>query len=122
MNKRTTAEVKMANLLKRLKIKYIEQWNIDKYYYDFKLLDYKILIEVDGSIHRKYSRIKNRDSEKNTLAINNNMSIIRIRNSELCNISDDEFKQMIDYCSDSTPKLINTQLVFNKNFIYKTAL
>ncbi len=60
---RTWIEKSMGNLLDLLGIEYIEQFHIDKYWVDFALPEYKIVIETDGEYwHQDKEKEKKRDS------------------------------------------------------------
>lgn len=73
----------VANVLRQLGIKFVRQFKIDKYRYDFKF-DYnleKYIIEADGGIghgHRIIDKNKDNDLIKNKLAASNGFNLIRI--------------------------------------------
>lgn len=83
-------ENKIRNFLEKENIKYIREYAIPghRYRYDFYLPELNILIEYDGQLH--YVAVKNfgglehllltqkRDKEKNILAKNNSIPLIRI--------------------------------------------
>jgi very-short-patch-repair endonuclease len=72
-----------ANVLKQLSVKFIRQYRIDKYRYDFCLVynSKKYLIETDGGLghgHRIICKNKDNDKIKDSLAVDNGFVLIRI--------------------------------------------
>ena len=63
-------------LLTDLDIKFQREYNLDKYYFDFYLPDYAILIEYDGIQHT--IDVVSNDESKNKLAYENNLELYRI--------------------------------------------
>ena len=72
----------IAILLTDLDIKFQREYNLDKYYFDFYLPDYAILIEYDGIQHTKGAwhtiDVVSNDESKNKLAYENNLELYRI--------------------------------------------
>lgn len=79
-------EVYCNILLTDLEIKFISQYYIDKYPFDFYLPEYNTLIEIDGKQHVtstfKGKPFKNNDQIKNELALKNGIEILRINEKQ----------------------------------------
>jgi len=71
-------EVLVAEILYSHNINFFQNYKLQNYYYDFYLKDFNTIIEVDGSSHLS-SSIKKKDLEKELVAKNNNIEIIRIK-------------------------------------------
>lgn len=58
--------------------KYIKEYNISKYSFDFAWPHKKILIEIDGSQHKRFEKYKKRDRKKDKLAKEKGWKLLRI--------------------------------------------
>jgi len=92
----TSIEKKTAYILDTNDIKYIPQFKIENYSYDFFLPDYNVLIECDGDYWHGWDTLEEHldavqkktrlnDIKKNSIAINNNISLLRIWEHEIHN-------------------------------------
>jgi len=88
--KKSKLEIKFQSILDILNINYINQYEFNKRLFDFYLIDFNILIEVDGDFYHcnpnsNHSEItypsqrltKNNDDYKNRLCEDNNIKLIR---------------------------------------------
>lgn len=86
-NKTSYGERVLNCVLKQLGIEYIHQLSrkhfqwCDNYYYDFCIIKYKIIIEIDGKQHRQEKQ-KRIDRIKESIAKENGYTIIRIKYEE----------------------------------------
>jgi very-short-patch-repair endonuclease len=103
----TKAEDQMARLLINSGIKITPQFEIDGRSFDFRVLEYPILIEVDGGIHATLEKRLN-DYRKDRYVTRRGWKVFRYANSE---VKDDknyliakEIKNMIEH-THSCPKL-----------------
>lgn len=78
----------VAILLTDLGLDFERQYKLDKFYYDFKLTGYDILIEYDGEFHEsgvwfsKPTNTMNNDVIKNNLASENDFKLYRIKHDD----------------------------------------
>lgn len=109
--KKSKGETKISNLLKKLSIKFIEQYRFDDCKFkrtlpfDFYLPKYNCCIEYDGKQHYiidgfggdiwDFVDIKIRDTVKNIYCQNNNVKLIRIPYWEFDNIEEVLNKELI---------------------------
>lgn len=90
----TKLEKKMQNILDDLKIQYVFNYRLENKFYDFKVKDKNILIEVDGEYwHRQQGNIVN-DFNKDVIAKQHNYILIRIKECMFSNVND--IKQTIN--------------------------
>lgn len=94
--KKTAPEMVFENILKQNFIEYEYSPILDKYQYDFKIKNKRILIEVDGDywhgnpeMYEEFNHIqlskKKRDKEKEEFAKKHNFKLFRIWESDLTN-------------------------------------
>lgn len=89
---KTKLEIEVEKILKRFNAKYIFNYRIENKFFDFKIDNLNVLIEVDGEYwHNKDVVVKN-DIYKNNLAEKHCFKIYRIKESELKNIKNVENK------------------------------
>lgn len=100
--KTSSLEEKIITILKKEKIKFQREkaypdLKFGYYRFDFFLLQYNLLIEVDGAQHYKFSKIfhkkrqdflkaQERDRRKNSYALSHNIPLYRIPYFEIENI------------------------------------
>lgn len=91
---RTSIEIKMSSLLMSLNIDFIEQYKLEKKYYDFYLPRSNTLIECDGNYWHSFEDAKKNDLFKNCLAIKNGYQIIRFTET-MINKNIEQIKKII---------------------------
>lgn len=79
---RTGSELKLGQALVDAGIKIISGHYIDHWEFDFKVLEYPVLIEVDGSIHNNVNKRQN-DYSKDRLAQIKGFRVLRFSNQEI---------------------------------------
>ena len=100
-------EKKFSLLLNKANIRWINQYRLGRKKYDFFLIDYKIIIEVDGDYwhsnsktehfidaHFKKKIIKN-DALKNIIAEQAGFKLIRIWESDIDTMSVEKLKNLL---------------------------
>lgn len=101
----TETENRLGNALIINNIKIIPQFIINGISFDFKILNYPILIECDGGVHSlKDRRLK--DYRKDRLAQSKGFKVLRFANGEINNQLNkciEEIKNVIDN-SDKSPR------------------
>ena len=91
-------ELKVLKILKVLKVNYVMQFKIyskklkKNKYYDFYLLDFKTLIEVDGSYWHTSKKALQNDKLKTKLAKKNGFKLLRITEQQ---IKDNSFRKLL---------------------------
>lgn len=99
MTKRDTKiELKIKEILDKLKINYIQQYKKGTYYFDFLLTDENILLEIDGDFWHGYDRESNWDYSVFNNIINdykkslNEENLIRIREKTVNELKIEDFQ------------------------------
>jgi very-short-patch-repair endonuclease len=78
----TYSEKTVAYTLIKNGIKTVPQFQLDKYTFDFKLVGYPVLIEVDGNVHAKLE-VRHKDYRKDRVAQKRGFKVLRYSNEEL---------------------------------------
>ena len=78
----TKSENKLGQALLNAGIKIYPQWKIKDYSFDFKIADFPILVEVDGSIHRN-AEVMEKDYRKLRMAMKRGFKLLRFTNEEV---------------------------------------
>jgi very-short-patch-repair endonuclease len=93
---KTNLEKEFIEILEELNLKYIFQYILDSYLYDFYLIDYNTIIETDGDwwhvnplLHEAKSEIQfhtiEHDKIKNEVCKKNNIKLLRFWESDIKN-------------------------------------
>jgi very-short-patch-repair endonuclease len=118
-------ELKVMNFLKKENIKFKSQYRFKDYTkrYDFLLLDYDLILEIDGNQHFKqvsnwesYIKTQKNDKEKMLKAIEYNMSILRIYQPDIWN---DTLNWEQEIKVNLIKRKIPIKIFISKNNIYK---
>jgi very-short-patch-repair endonuclease len=78
----TRYELKLLKKLQELGFKVLHNEKLHGYYPDLLLVDYNLIVEVDGGIHRLKSR-KKRDKQRTLILENYGYKVIRFTNAEV---------------------------------------
>lgn len=78
----TKAEMEIAQAFLNSGIKAVPQYQIKEYRFDFKILNYPILIEIDGKVHHKTAR-REKDYKKDRIAQRRGFKVLRFSNAEI---------------------------------------
>lgn len=78
----TKSENKIGQELLKQGIKVVPQYKIKEWKFDFKLLEYPILIEIDGDVHN-YKRRRHKDYPKDRYAQGLGFKVLRFSNHEV---------------------------------------
>ena len=82
---RTSIEIKLFELLTKLDYQFIEQYKIERKYYDFYLPKYQLLIECDGVYWHSLPKARLNDRVKDNLAYFKKYRLIRFTEDEINN-------------------------------------
>jgi very-short-patch-repair endonuclease len=78
----TFSENSLGQRLIAENIKIVPQWTVGNHSFDFKLLQFAILIEVDGGIHN-YRKVRHKDYIKDRYAQRCGFKVLRFSNYEV---------------------------------------
>jgi len=90
-NINTKIELKLREQIEKNNIKFVHQYELDKFTCDFYLPKYNLLIEADGNYWHNYPHGTKTDEKKNKCAIRNGYNILHIWENE---IKKDDFNIM----------------------------
>ncbi len=94
---RTSIEEKISFILKELNIDFIEQYKVNRSYYDFYIPSLNILIEADGKYWHSLPKAIINDKRKDKLAIDKGYKLFRFTELEINQGCEDRIKRIINY-------------------------
>ena len=95
--KNSPLEIMLENMLKEAKISYeAQKVMLQRYVVDFLLIDYPVVIEADGSVHR-LSKTKKRDEERDRLLLEAGYYTLRFTGTEINQSPANCINQVIEF-------------------------
>lgn len=82
-NRISKPELQFKKILDTFHINYEQQFKLNKYFFDFYLPNYKLLIEIDGRYWHNYPDYKKSDWFKNDVCCNNGYYLLRFWEHEV---------------------------------------
>jgi very-short-patch-repair endonuclease len=88
----TTSEHKFGNMIINAGIHIKPQHQVGDYFFDFKIIETSILIEIDGDVHAS-DEVRTKDCKKSRFAQARGFKVVRFTNTE---INTDKAKDLIN--------------------------
>lgn len=104
-NNPTHSEKSMWQILRKrqvLGMKFIRQFAMSHFIFDFYCVEKRLAIEVDGSIHHK-EQVKSRDEEKNSYCRRHSITLIRFTDEEITGGNIESIVARIESALTNTP-------------------
>lgn len=89
----TGHEKKVAFALAKYNLRVVPQHKLGKYVFDFKVVNYPILIEIDGNVHNM-KKVREKDYRKDRMAQKLGFKVLRYSNRELSESTNNIVQEM----------------------------